>query len=563
MESYAAWHIKCAVHKRRFVCFADYKSGGDIMSFLKTGFLFVLLLVVVIIASFYLGSFFGSHFMTVDLSTPVVIVQEPTAGVSTDEPVNIQDTAAPQSTETPAAVIPDTSGEYEVFLPILLTEPELDAYNFDGARRVNVPYFNGDIEYPETAVFWFGRVNSEDNFIDVRLGYNDDDLYINLAVYDRYLWYDTSPSPENFSNWDSVSVFIKPGGNSGDSVDQDSFRFDAMLNWWENSRDAFQAAYQGNGVSWELSGISFTTTTGWRGTAPNSDSGDDRGWVARYSIPFSSLGLSEKPDQQTVWGLGIEVYDRDDSAGTPRTPKVWPEVMDPLKPSTWGQLHFGVPVYTAPIADPAGQVMVRHLLNGAYVPGGAVGGGTTCGAGLSFWDEWGDTSHPGSEDNAVFNVQNQSDVADWPCFARYYLTFPLDAVPDNKIILSARLILHQMGNSGGGQWGTPPNSFIQVFTILEGWDENSITWNNAPLAYENIGGSWVEPIDTFPGWPGVPWEWDVGLAAVKALTEGEPLHLALYSSDSAYHSGKYFVTSYTGDWNKTARPTLVLELGDP
>jgi len=26
------------------------------------------------------------------------------------------------------------------------------------------------------------------------------------------------------------------------------------------------------------------------------------------------------------------------------------------------------------------------------------------------------------------NVQNQSDISDWPCFSKYYVTFPLDAV---------------------------------------------------------------------------------------------------------------------------------------
>ncbi len=31
---------------------------------------------------------------------------------------------------------------------------------------------------------------------------------------------------------------------------------------------------------------------------------------------------------------------------------------------------------------------------------------------------------------------------------------------------------------------------------------------------------------------------------------------ALYRADSAYHSGKYFVFSDTGDWNEAGRPRL-------
>jgi hypothetical protein len=42
---------------------------------------------------------------------------------------------------------------------------------------------------------------------------------------------------------------------------------------------------------------------------------------------------------------------------------------------------------------------------------------------------------------------------------------------------------------------------------------------------------------------------------------GGPLRLALYEADSAYHSGKYFVTSNTGDWNAVARPTLAVVWG--
>ncbi len=60
-------------------------------------------------------------------------------------------------------------------------------------------------------------------------------------------------------------------------------------------------------------------------------------------------------------------------------------------------------------------------------------------------------------------------------------------------------VLHQFGGSDPTQ-AYP--SLIQVFTIGQNWDESTITWNNAPLAFENVSQAWVNPT-TFPGWPGI------------------------------------------------------------
>ena len=73
----------------------------------------------------------------------------------------------------------------------------------------------------------------------------------------------------------------------------------------------------------------------------------------------------------------------------------------------------------------------------------------------------------------------------------------------------------------------------------------------------------MNPLDTFPGWPGVPYEWDISGAVAEAYTSGEPLRLALYSADSEQHSGKYFVSSDTDEWNTEGRPTLEVYFGDP
>jgi hypothetical protein len=116
------------------------------------------------------------------------------------------------------------------------------------------------------------------------------------------------------------------------------------------------------------------------------------------------------------------------------------------------------------------------------------------------------------------------------------------------------------GNAGGGQWGEPPDSYINVLTVGEDWDEASLSWNNAPLAVENIGGTWVYPRDY--DLPEPAYQWDISKAVHQAYSGGEPLRLALYSIDGEMHTGKYFWTSEVYDSNPEGIPTVTILLGD-
>lgn len=445
---------------------------------------------------------------------------------------------------------PTTEGTHTIALPLLRNGQVPPTYT------INVPYHTGTLasHFDQTAIFWFGRVTPAQNYADVRVMYNNNDLYVYLVAFDRRLWYDSTPTSDTLDQWDAATLYLHAGA-PGTAPTANSYRFVAQLNNG-GERDRYQAAYRGNGTGWAASNVPFASIPGWRGTSLNSDD-DDRGWAMTFRIPFSSLGLANAPAEASTWSMAIVLHDRDSAAGPPEASQVWPEPADTSQPASWGVVRFGVPAYAAPQITAQREVTIRHGLNGADVPDAAVGGGSICGHGLDYWSEWGEQSYPGATD---FNIQNQSDIADWPCFSKYYVSFPLAALPPGQAIVSARLVLHQFGNALPNE---AERSYVQVLVVDSGWDEATLTWNNAPAARQNVAGSWIEPLPDTAPWPGVPREWDVSRAVAEAYAEGHSqLHLALYSSDSAYHSGKYFVSSDTGDWNAAGRPTLIVTYGD-
>ncbi len=120
--------------------------------------------------------------------------------------------------------------------------------------------------------------------------------------------------------------------------------------------------------------------------------------------------------------------------------------------------------------------------------------------------------------------------------------------------------MFQFGSAGQGLKPDPVPSFIQVHSVTEDWKESQLTWNNAPLAAENWSGIWVNPVNSPTTWPGIPMEWNVSGAAAQAHQAGQPLRLALFSADTAYHSGRYF---YSSDAGEAGRPVLEIVWGEP
>lgn len=461
--------------------------------------------------------------------------------------------------------------------------PSQDTFNFKTSlpliiktipyqqRTVNIPFFGNDdvtTHYDELSIFWFGNISPKDNYADVRIGYNNTNIELLISIFDRRLWYDPTPSVSDLHNWDAVSIYISTDNQIKTNLSSFEFRFTGQLTNWETNRTAWQNLQQGSLSGWKGILSPFSTDTGYRWEnatdgGVNNDK-NNRGWFIRFKIPFSSLGIQNTPPEGTNWRLAIELYDRDDISISSFSIQSWPEKLKTMDPSTWGILHFGIPVFQGPSGQPTNTTYIQNKLNGAYVPDAAVGGttGNLCPGDTDYiWNEWGNENYGRSYD---FNIQNQSDLADWPCFSKYFITFPLGQIPPGKIIHSATLTLYHWGNSGalsGSNQGR--RSFIHVFTVTEDWNENQITWNNAPLAFENISRNWVDMAPEQIIWPGIERNWDVSKAVIEAYEKKMPLRLALYSSDSSYHSGKFFTSSDAPDWNAAGRPKLTVHWSNP
>jgi hypothetical protein len=424
---------------------------------------------------------------------------------------------------------------------------------------INVPYFNGQIKGHETAILWFGKVTPTINYTDVRLGFNDASIWVQVSVIDRRLWYDTTPSLDDFTQWDSVSLYLNLDEEGSSMDDGNVYRFDAQLTWFE-SRGAYQAAYVGKNSGWVSSPLSFTTQSQWWGFPQPNDDKDDRAWKVIFSIPFQSLGLTGPPAQGSKWRLGVQTHDRDNLKGNPViADQVWPPSMDPLLPASWQLIQFGLPGDPPAQAEAAQAISLRNGRNGVTVLDAVVGGSTNCGSGLDLWNTWGDHAYPGVRD---LNVQNQGNTDDWPCFSKMYITFPLNSLPSDKTILQANLTLYQSGQATGFTSDPPEaqNSLIQVFQVGEGWDEATISWNNAPAPIENVSQAWVGSITMAE--LGAPRVWDITRVVKRVYHTGGPLYLVLYSADYYGPHGKYFFSSDSNDYDGNFRPQLDIILGE-
>jgi len=337
-----------------------------------------------------------------------------------------------------------------------------------------VPFFTTVVPFNQTAIFWFGDITSTDNYTDVRVGYNQSELYIDLRIVDRYLWYDPNVQAPDLTKGDNATIYLNTAQIVSNILDRHSYKFQAAVNGYKK-RNNYQKANTGNGATWTAANIPFIADYGWRGHGFNGP--EDRGWSMTYHIPFSSLGLSNPPSPGTLWKLAVKVHDRDDAANTPIQDKWWPKVGSETNPSGWGDVVFGLPTYQPPTAGSTSTYTIRNKLNNQVVIDGMVGGALGCGSSVADrWTQLGSKSYPGA---THVNIQNESDISDWNCFSKFYVTFPLSSFPQGKGVVNAKVTLYEYGNSG--VQGEPNPSYIQVAMVKGDWNPAALSWNTAPL----------------------------------------------------------------------------------
>jgi len=434
------------------------------------------------------------------------------------------------------------------------------------ANQVNIPHYAGSLNVPctnvtapfnQTAIFWFGSVSSSSDYVDVRVAYSDSYLFISLNIIDRYVWYDSHASSPNLSIGDTATLYLdsNPGGSG--APQKTAYKFLAQVDNGQ-PRANYQRAYQGNGSGWSVSSTAFTTCSGWRGTTING--GDDAGWSMTYEIPFSSLGRSAAPAQGNAWRLALAIQNQDNASANPLAVTWWPQSAQGTTSTSWGQLVYGLPVYQPSQTTGTTTYTIRNGVNNQVVTDGMVGGGLGCyglNQGSFRWTYWATKNWAGSTRT---DIANQSDVSDWECFTKYYITIPLSSLPHGKGVVSAKITLYETGNMGQNGLPGPNPSNIEVATVNQAWSASTIDWNNAPPVGEIISMTTVNLYVQAP-LPGNAYTWDVSAAVAKAYASGQPLRLVFYSTGALRHSGKYFTTSYQPSWDIEGRPALQVTLG--
>jgi hypothetical protein len=424
--------------------------------------------------------------------------------------------------------------------------------------QFNIPYFGSSpVPFSQTAIFWFGDVTPSDNYINVRMGYNNSELYIDLHIVDQYLWYDPHGSHPNLNMGDESTIYLDTAPNGSNAPDSSSFKFLAQVDQYQQ-RTYYQEAFRGNGSGWAPSSIPFTTVSGWRGGGFNNMNPAE-GWTMTYHLPFSSLGWSGPPSQGTAWKMAIKIQNQDSPNDNQLAYKWWPAAGSDSSSSNWGAIDFGMPAYQPPHTSNSSSYTIRNGFNNQVVTDAMVGGDMNCfNEGKNRWTQFGSQTYPGAD---RVNIEDEADISDFNCLSKFYINFPLTLLPPGKAIISAKVTLFEWGNAGGHG---PNPSLIQVATVPPGWNPNNLSWNNAPLVQEDISRTVVNVMPTqkeVP--PGVPYTWNVSQAVANAYDAKQPLSIAFFSSDSAYSTAKYFFGSTVASWNAGGRPMLQITLGTP
>ena len=96
-----------------------------------------------------------------------------------------------------------------IYLPITMNGQTLP-----DAPQVAIPYLNVsadamDDHTGELSLFWFGQAKLAENYSDVRMGYNNQELFIRMQVFDKRCWFDETEPTNEPTKWDAASNLSK------------------------------------------------------------------------------------------------------------------------------------------------------------------------------------------------------------------------------------------------------------------------------------------------------------------------------------------------------------------
>jgi hypothetical protein len=271
----------------------------------------------------------------------------------------------------------------------------------------------------------------------------------------------------------------------------------------------------GEQVSVTVNGRTFTTAYKQPGAWSQSErcgDGECRGWSGSVVIPWADLG------------------------GPPALGDTWALTVRHLGAEWAGAMAWGEPDYAGALPD--GAVVLSLPLSADAT----LGGSTDCGdwAWPAYFPTWGDVNLEATKYGVWWSVQNQWDTADWPCYSRYVAKWQLPTLPDGATLTGAWLDSYKFGHSGYAGESTGTN-VMQAWQVAPEWQENAVTWNNAPLALEAVSRTPVGECKVDNCAVGDWHSFDVTEIVRRGYADGQAEASALlYSAAGQYHSGRYF-----------------------